>query len=737
MNEIRNKRFKIQRIIWYNQPSKWGVLATEPLESLDGYEVKLVNDFSNICIAGNFEGAYEGAEIIVSGDIISNVKYGKQIQIKQIKIMADTKSREGIVNFLSRSVIKGISTVNANKIYDEFKEDSIDIVLNKTEALSAIRGIGEKTVDKVKESVFYYKRIEDLIKYCTSLGLSYTLIMKLDEALGEEALKVVKENPYKVMDITTTIPFSQLDEMFLNAGGDPRANVRLKTGLVYMLKKLSTLEGSTGCYSTVLRKKYLSMLGFEDREEVLYWKTLTDLKNAGVVVIGKIKGELKEYEVVFVKEYLDMEERIAGALHFLEHEGDKNLPISRQVIEEEIADFEFKLNEQQIKAVNNCLKHKVSVLTGSAGTGKSSITKALYRIYERSSYKVVLLSPTAKACRRLEECTGGVAQTIHRFLGVQADGNFPEFAETYPENTVIIIDEASMLDIILFDKVLERVAPDTRILLVGDNNQLPSVQAGNVLGDVINSKDVHVSILTDVMRQQETSYIIKFCNMINDGKIFDPCEYSDFHYEEFGTAEELKDVLFPKYLEEVARNGLNSVQVITPYKQGEIGMNNLNTMLQTIYQEKLEGKKVIEPYRMGDKVRHIQNNYKKDVYNGETGVIVAAEDNEILVDFGNKKRAYEGADLEELTLSYASTVHASQGSEYAAVFVILDDTAVNNFLHTRRLLYTAVSRGKQKVYILTKPFLVDRCIENKSYRPRITKLKEMLASLKKGSKNEV
>ena len=160
-------------------------------------------------------------------------------------------------------------------------------------------------------------------------------------------------------------------------------------------------------------------------------------------------------------------------------------------------------------------------------------------------------------------------------------------------------------------------------------------------------------------------------------------------------------------------------------------------MLQTIYQEKLEGKKVLDPYRMGDKVRHIQNNYKKDVYNGETGVIVACEDNEMLVDFGNKKRAYEGADLEELTLSYASTVHASQGSEYAAVFVVLDDTAVNNFLHTRRLLYTAVSRGKQKVYILTKPFLVDRCIENKSYRPRITKLKEMLVSLKKGNRNEV
>jgi exodeoxyribonuclease V alpha subunit len=283
-----------------------------------------------------------------------------------------------------------------------------------------------------------------------------------------------------------------------------------------------------------------------------------------------------------------------------------------------------------------------------------------------------------------------------------------------------------MMDIILFNKLLQGATMSTRILLIGDNNQLPSVQAGNVLGDVIDSERVHVSLLTDIMRQKEDSNIIKFCSMINEGEVFDPCEEHDFLYEEFGTGQELKEKFLPLYKKEVEEVGLNEVQVIAPYKKGELGMNNLNLLLQ----EEMNGKskEVMENFRVGDKVRHTQNNYKKDVFNGETGVIdkYYAEENEIRVDYGYKDINYGKLDINELTLSYCSTVHASQGSEYKVVFVILDDTSVNSFLHIRRLLYTAVSRGKSKVYILTKPYLVDKCINNDSYRPRITKLVDFL-----------
>jgi exodeoxyribonuclease V alpha subunit len=247
-----------------------------------------------------------------------------------------------------------------------------------------------------------------------------------------------------------------------------------------------------------------------------------------------------------------------------------------------------------------------------------------------------------------------------------------------------------------------------------------------VLGDLIDSGAVHVSKLTDVMRQKENSNIIKYCTDINEGKVFDPIEEYDFHYEEFGEGSELKDFFFEKYKEEVEKYGLNEVQVITPYKRGELGMYNLNNFIQEKYNK--DGLLTIEPYRLGDKVRHTQNNYKKEVFNGETGTIIRYDDEEeeILVDFGNKMKWYNKEESAELTLSYVSTVHASQGSEYKSVFVILDDTSVNDFLLIRRLLYTAVSRGKSKVWILSKPYLVDKCIENDSYRPRITKLKEYL-----------
>ena len=357
-------------------------------------------------------------------------------------------------------------------------------------------------------------------------------------------------------------------------------------------------------------------------------------------------------------------------------------------------------------------------ITGNCG--KSSLTKTLYRIYIRCNFNVVLLSPTAKAAIRLAECTGGYAQTIHKFLLTDKE------EKEYQKNTVLIVDEASMMDIMLFNSLLEKATLSTRILLVGDNNQLPSVQAGNVLGDTIDSGKVHVSLLTDIMRQKEDSHIIKYCSMVNEGEVFEPCEEPDFLYEEFGTGKELKDKFLPLYKKEVKEVGLAEVQVITPYKKGEIGMNNLNSLLQ----QEMNGKtpEAMEGFRVGDKVRHTQNNYKKDVFNGETGVICGfdSEEDVLKVEYADKIIEYSRLDINELMLSYASTVHASQGSEYKVVFVILDDTSVNSFLHIRRLLYTALSRGKSKVYILTKPYLVDRCIENDTYRPRITKLKDFL-----------
>lgn len=869
MFDIEKKRFKVDRIIFYNKESEWGVLATTPVEDLPEKQECLYNKYGNVSVTGNFVGVYEDAEIEVNGNIVDS-KYGKAIQIRSLQVIQDSKSKEGVINFLAKSLIRGISVQNAKKIYEVYKDKSIDTVLTTPEKLIEISGIGKKTVDKVTESVGQYLRMRPLIDYCSNLGLSYSLINKLDEELGAEALPTIMSDPYKVLEITNNISFKQIDEIFLKSGGSPTATVRLETGLLWTLKNLAMLEGSTGCKSSSLKSKFYTTLNLEgDNSE--YESTAFNLSMAGKLELdeGAITGMETGY--VYYKPYVDIEKNIADKVHALNKYGLLGDKIKEEVIDEEIHDFPFELNEQQKKAVYECLQHNVSVLTGPAGcvsgftiieckvggqrnfrgicikdlfnikdkiskklyvksfingkfeknlvekvvysgkkevyylklahnfsviatadheiltergfvelqnlqkdvdkvivemngtpysvgifkkeymgeedtydiccyenhnfvangivvhnSGKSSITKALSRVYRRSGFNVSHLSPTAKACRRLEECVGtSDAMTIHKFLGMKKDTDYSP-KKAYAEDSVLIIDEASMVDIILFNYLLLGTNLTSRVLLIGDNNQLPSVQAGNVLGDLIDSEQVHVSQLTDVMRQKEDSKIIDFCSQINNGEVFDPCEFPDFHYEEFGEGQELRDFFYKKYVEEVKENGLNEVQVITPYKKGELGMDNLNKFIQENYNA--EGKLTIEPYKMGDKVRHTQNNYKKDVYNGETGTIITYDSDleELMVDYGNKTIWYNKEDIAEVTLSYVSTVHASQGSEYKVVFVILDDTSVNDFLLIRRLLYTAVSRGKKKVYILAKPYLVDKCIQNNSYRPRITKLKEFL-----------
>lgn len=716
-NEIKEKKFRVEKVVYYNSQKLWGVLGLSPVDSLGDIEFELLNMYGSISACGSFPKPFEGAEVVISGDVTVNPQYGKQISVKSLVIAQDTSSKEGIINYLAKGEIEGIGVQLAEKIYETFGDDTIEIVTNQTDRLLEVYGIGKKTVKKVKESLTFLKTHEPTIKYLTKIGVSYRTIMQLIEEFGDETVSIIQANPYEILDVSKELTFKQVDDIYLKAGGDPTSSLRLKIAFLYLLKQQAMMEGSTGCVRSSLSRKFYSLLDISGSEDY-FGDTMEELEQEKKVVLG---GGL----YVYYKEYLDIEREISEKVKSLEKSYMPNKKIKEDIVEEEIANFPYTLNEQQIRAVHDCLNTNVAVLSGPAGSGKSSITKALYRIYNRCGFNVVLLSPTAKAARRLEECTGGEARTIHKFLKMTKDGD-SHLYEDYIKDTVLIIDEASMMDIILFNNLLKGATMSTRILLVGDNNQLPSVQAGNVLGDTIDSENVHVSLLTDIMRQQENSSIIKYCSMINNGEVFEPVEKEDFLYEEFGTADELKEKFLPLYKEEVKAVGLNEVQVIAPYKKGEIGMNNLNAILQKEMNAK--GKEALEGYKVGDKVRHTQNNYKKDVFNGETGVILSydSEEDIMLVDYGDRLVPYNRLDVAELTLSYASTVHASQGSEYKVVFVILDDTSVNSFLHIRRLLYTAVSRGKQKVYILTKPYLVDKCIENNSYRPRITKLKEFL-----------
>jgi len=718
------KDAKVTKVIFYNSQSNWGVFAinyTAPNQT-----GKLKSGMETT-VAGNFEGIYEGCQLTLTAEEVEHPKYGKQLQLQHYKVQEDSSSKEAIINFLTKSSINGIHKALAQKIYDKFGKDSIDVVLHHTEKLKQVSGIGEKTFEVVKKSVSSYYEMEELLKYCAEIGLNkFSLTMQLYKEFGKDAVKILKENPYQLLVKSEALSFNQVDEIALRAGVKADDDNRLQYGMLYVLTRESVLRGSTGCSDLQLKQIFLKTLGLENNQ--LYNYALTKLLNDNK--IHACDGN------VFLSEFYEAEKSIARQLTM--HNIEASNIYKDEIIEEEIHNFPFELNQDQIDAIHSCLLHQFSVITSLAGCGKSTISKAIIRIIDRSGGTVILIAPTAKAAKRLTECTGFPASTIHRFLKVR-DNSLESYEEVVvPRNALVLIDEASMVDVRLFERVLDHIHADTKLILVGDTHQLPSVQAGNLLEDIINSEQFNICYLRDITRQAEDSNIIKYSNMVNEGN-FIPLDLkskdlicTSAQSVQRGKAVEL---LKKMYTQNVEKFGLLNVQLICAYKQGILGVNNLNkelkSTLNAINPSNKRSDEDIFPFQVGDKVRHTVNNYDLDVFNGETGVvqsIKSATDSDnidckdlLVVDYGDRLVKYDKFTVNELTLSYASTVHASQGSEYDCVFVVLDNE-ISNILLVRKIVYTAITRAKKKCYILSMNGCVNTAISNDHYKERLTKL---------------
>ena len=702
----------VHRVIYYNEETKWGVLALDNVLKNDPY----FRD-SEILATGNFRGVYEDCTIDIEGKQGHHPKYGVQLQILAVKVHKGV-DRASVVNFLSKSDIAGIAENLANSIFNKFGEKSIDIVLNHTERLLEVKGIGQDTFNLVVESVGKYKRMEKLVKYATQLGIKYSLIDRLDKCYGDEALKVLKTDIYKVLDDCQGVfSFSQIDSIGEKLEIPKDSPKRLKACLNYCLLNRVLTNSSTGCVISELRQEFAKVSGLPDTR--LFNATMATLVSQGIVLV--------EGTHVYLKSFYMMEERIAQILNALNR--TPLLTKVKKYVVDEIADdmFSFDLNSQQKEALYNIPNERVSVLTGGPGTGKSTITKVLVHIFDRYNIKYKLLSPTGKATRRLSECTGKPAFTIHKFLGV-TNSLDDAMVTSVDENTAIIVDEASMMDIMMLNKLLElALLSPIRLILIGDKDQLPSVQAGNVLGDLIDSNVVLVHRLTDIMRQSEDSHIIKYCHAINNGKIIQPCKHDDFVFREYEDTSELLNDLLDDFNYETHRYGLLQVQVITPYKKGELGMESLNREIARCCND--HEPNITFNYRLEDKVMQTINDYENNVFNGEVGIVQDFFGDSMSVRFQSSDSpiGYAVTQLNDLQLAYACTCHKSQGAEYNAVFVILDKE-ISNFLLTRKMLYTATSRGKKKVYIYGTPGCLNMCIKNVAEKPRITKLGCLMTS---------
>ena len=407
---------------------------------------------------------------------------------------------------------------------------------------------------------------------------------------------MLKENPYQLLTRSEALSFKQVDEIAMKAGLKSDDDNRLKYGLLYVLQRESVLQGSTGCSDKQLKQIFLRTLGLQSPQLYLF-------------AITKLSEEEKIYrddDNVYLRAFYNAEKEVASVLHLINKEFNGNY--KEEIISEEIQNFPFQLNTEQIDSIKSCLNHQFNVITAKAGCGKSTISKAIIRVLKRHDEHVVLLAPTAKAAIRLEECTGYKASTIHRFLKIKDSSLESESTVSVPRKATILIDEASMLDIRLFEKVLGAIQVDTRIILVGDTHQLPSVQAGNVLEDIINSKEFNVCYLTDITRQADGSNIIKYSNQVNDG-IFLPTSFSskDFCCTSIPAyqRQEALEAIAKSYKKNVEKFGLLNVQVICAYKQGILGVNNVNTLLKDLVNENQPSEDDIFPFQVGDKVRHL------------------------------------------------------------------------------------------------------------------------------------
>lgn len=720
---IKLEEQEVKKVIYYNSQSNWGIFAV-PNKKL----VPELEECADIIITGNFEGIYEGCKVNIEANLATHPRYGKQLQLVQYKILEDTSSKESIVNFLTKSSISGIHKKLANKIYDMFGEESIHVVLHDTVKLRRVDGIGEKTYQIIQKSVSQYFAMEELLNFCASIGLSkYALIIQLFKEFGQGAVKMLKENPYQLLLMSESLSFTQIDDIAMKAGIKADDDNRLTYGLLYVLQRESILQGSTGCSDAQLKQIFLKTLGLKNQQ----------LYRFAVGMLEDNKQIYRDDDNVYFKAFYEAEKNVAGILNTINNEFADG-KYDEKVVQEELHNFPFTLNIEQIDAIRSCLKHQFNVITSKAGCGKSTISKAILRIINRSGENTVLIAPTAKAAKRLEECTGYGASTIHRFLKIKDASLESETKVTVPRSTTILIDEASMIDVRLFEKVLEAIQTDTRVILVGDTHQLPSVQAGNVLEDIINSKKFNVCYLTNITRQSDNSNIIKYSNQVNEG-IFLPTELQEHDFvcntiQSFQREQMLTTLAF-SYRKNVERYGLLNVQVICAYKQGVLGVNNLNKVLKSVVNENEAKEDDIFPFQVGDKVRHTINDYKLGVFNGETGVVrefvpaEAPENDEgedlMLVDFGDKYVYYNKANSYELTLSYANTVHSSQGSEYDIVYVVLDNE-ISNILLVRKIVYTAITRAKKKCYIINVMPCVNTAISNDHYKVRLTKLTDFI-----------
>ncbi len=720
----------------------------------NGYTVMtLTNDEDEITCVGTFSFINEGEYLALTGSYTEHKMYGSQfnVQTYEMKEPEDLLSME---RYLGSGAIKGVKSALAARIVRKFKENTFHVIENEPERLAEVKGISEKMAREIYQQFAEKRELRNAMLFLQKYGISLNLAVKIFNQYGERMYSIIQENPYRLAEDINGVGFKIADEIASKVGIRSDADYRVRAGIMYALLQAAN-NGHVYLPKNVLIGKTSEILLVEAETVERH---LIGLAFEKKIVIKESEGEPQVYSSI----YYYMELNTASMLHDLNITYD----ITETQIATRLANIEkesnIELDEMQKLAVSEAVRHGLLIITGGPGTGKTTTINTILRFFEAEGMNMLLAAPTGRAAKRMKETTGYEASTIHRMLEISKgmednDGRMMfERNEGNPlETDVIIVDEMSMVDIVLMHSLLKAITVGTRVILVGDVNQLPSVGPGNVLRDMIDSKAFPVVKLTKIFRQASESDIIVNAHKINSGEqIRLDNKSKDFFLLKREDVNVIMNVIIqlvrdkmPKYV----NASVYDIQVLTPMRKGELGVERLNQVLQR-YLNPPEDKKKEKEYmggvfREGDKVMQIKNNYQLNwetksrygitidsgtgVFNGDMGVIreinLFAE--QVTVEFDEGRLVeYSFSQLEELELAYAVTIHKSQGSEYPAI--VMPILSGPRMLFNRNLLYTAVTRAKQCVTIVGSDTMVQNMIENVSEMKRYSGLCERITERK-------
>jgi len=703
-------RCVVEHITYQNQENGWSVMKVK----VKGYD-------NLVTLTGSLLDVPVGSVLLVDGDWRVDPKYGQQFVAQSwTEVMPATLY--GIEKYLGSGLVKGIGPAYAKAIVSRFGLETIDVIENDIERLLEVPRLGKKRMEKIRESWEKQKDIKEVMVFLQGHGVSTAFAAKIYRKYEKESIAKVKENPYQLADDIWGIGFKTADSIASKMGyvkNDPR---RCRSGILYTLNELAE-DGHVYAEPEQLVEAAVKLL---DAEENPVRQALSSMMEA--------KDVIADNDVIYLPPFYYAENGSAKRLQTLL--SDTSL-FNSDVAAEPEAEYGSKAggivyDEVQQAAIQKALDSKVMVLTGGPGTGKTTTTQGIIAAFKARHMNILLAAPTGRAAKRMTEATGMEAKTIHRLLEYNPMDGYKRNEENPLEGDALIVDECSMIDILLFYNLMKAIPSNMRLILVGDIDQLPSVGAGNVLRDIIDSRQIPVVRLTRIFRQAQSSRIVMNAHAINAGQfpnIRNGLD-TDFFFINQEDADEMVKLIIGLVRDRLPKKygyPPKEVQVLTPMQRGTVGAGNLNIELQNALNP--TGPSLARggyTFRQGDKVMQIRNNYDKNVFNGDIGYITAVDTNErtLTVTFDNRLVEYDITELDEIVLAYAITIHKSQGSEFPVV--VMPVTMKHFVMLQRNLIYTGITRAKKICVLVGTTKALAYAIHNQTVSKRNTKLKERL-----------